>query len=41
LTDAARAYAKEKGIKFSEAVLIVSAEHPEWTGAGAATGGQV
>jgi len=41
LTDEARKYAKEKSVKFTEALVIVSAEHPEWTGAGAATGGQV
>jgi hypothetical protein len=41
LTDAAKAYEKEHKISFSEALDKVSAEHPEWTGAGVATGGAV
>jgi hypothetical protein len=41
LTDAAKVLAREKGLKFGEALTIVSSEHPEWTGAGAAVGGQV
>jgi hypothetical protein len=41
LTDAAKAYEKEHKVSFSEALDKVSAEHPEWTGAGVATGGAV
>jgi hypothetical protein len=41
LTDAAKAYAKEHKVTFSEALDHLSAEHPEWTGAGVAAGGQV
>jgi hypothetical protein len=41
LTDAAKAYEKEHKVSFSEALDKVSAEHPEWTGAGVAAGGVV
>jgi hypothetical protein len=41
LTDASIARQKEKGITFGEALRQVSEEHPEWTGAGQSTGGQV